>query len=456
VGRAPRRRFGARVALAFAATLATSASIAANAHAYVYFTTGDNGAGSGPIVRANLDGSINNASFIADDGTGISAVAVDGNYIYWTSDYSGVGPAISRANLDGTGIIQKFIALPGAFRYGLAVDGSYIYWSNYQGIGRAPISGGTPDETWLPIGPGVAGVAVDSQSIYWVDLPTNEIGRANLNGSSPTLLINLNLFPGSHANYGLAVDGSYIYWSEQSGPSGVVGRALKADGSGVNQSFVSEPTEPGAASAGLAVDGAHVYWISFSGTASALGIGRANIDGSSPTPNFLTGAWTGTPFGIAVDGLSSTAPPPTTPTVTSINPHAGSISGGTSVVISGTDLTGATAVKFGAKPAVHFTVNSDTQITATAPSSTTPSSVDVTVTTPSGTSPVSAADRFTYDACVVPKLKGKTLKQAKKTLKKADCHLGKVSGQTKGALVKQHPKPGKILPPGSKVDIKLG
>ena len=60
--------------------------------------------------------------------------------------------------------------------------------------------------------------------------------------------------------------------------------------------------------------------------------------------------------------------------------------------------------------------------------------------------------------CVVPKLKGKTLKKAKKLLVKAHCKLGKVTrSKTQGKkVIRQKPGPGKILPAGSKVAIKLG
>ena len=43
------------------------------------------------------------------------------------------------------------------------------------------------------------------------------------------------------------------------------------------------------------------------------------------------------------------------------------IHGGTAVVITGTSLTGATSVSFGGVKAITFTVDSDTQITATVP-----------------------------------------------------------------------------------------
>jgi hypothetical protein len=60
--------------------------------------------------------------------------------------------------------------------------------------------------------------------------------------------------------------------------------------------------------------------------------------------------------------------------------------------------------------------------------------------------------------CVVPKLKGKTLKAAKKALKAADCRLGTVrpKGQKTGKVKKQSPKAGTVLPAGSKVKVTLG
>jgi hypothetical protein len=94
-------------------------------------------------------------------------------------------------------------------------------------------------------------------------------------------------------------------------------------------------------------------------------------------------------------------------TVSSLNPASGPASGGTSVVITGTNFTGATAVQFGSSNATGIIVNSNTQITATA-SAGTAGVTDVTVTTASGTSATTASDRFTYLAAPVLTTTGST------------------------------------------------
>lgn len=83
------------------------------------------------------------------------------------------------------------------------------------------------------------------------------------------------------------------------------------------------------------------------------------------------------------------------PTVTAVSPSAGPTSGGTTVTLTGTNFTGATAVRFGPNNATSFTVNSSTQITAVSPPGAT-GAAPVTVTTPSGTSAVSPAAYFYY------------------------------------------------------------
>lgn len=80
------------------------------------------------------------------------------------------------------------------------------------------------------------------------------------------------------------------------------------------------------------------------------------------------------------------------PVLLSLSPNTGVASGGTTVVINGAGFTGATSVTFGGTSAT-FTVNSDTQITASTP--THPGGVvDVSVITPDGAATKTGAFTF--------------------------------------------------------------
>ncbi|MFF7233174.1 IPT/TIG domain-containing protein [Streptomyces sioyaensis] len=72
------------------------------------------------------------------------------------------------------------------------------------------------------------------------------------------------------------------------------------------------------------------------------------------------------------------------PTLSSVSPNQGPTSGGNTVILTGTNLSGTTEVDFGATPATSFTVLSPTQITAVAPAAVA-GAVDITVTAPGGT-----------------------------------------------------------------------
>ena len=130
----------------------------------------------------------------------------------------------------------------------------------------------------------------------------------------------------------------------------------------------------------------------FSGTCAAP-VCVAGVDDNGPsctgTPASVT--WTsvnGTQYWIRVNGFNSNLaftlnvscvlPPPT---ITSFTPST-ACANLSSVVITGTNFTGATAVTIGGTPAASFVVNSATQITANVGSGTTGT---IAVTTPTGT-----------------------------------------------------------------------
>jgi hypothetical protein len=106
----------------------------------------------------------------------------------------------------------------------------------------------------------------------------------------------------------------------------------------------------------------------------------------------------GTSATSAADQFSYVAAEPA-PTVTKVSPRMGPVGGGTTVAVTGTNFTGATAVKFGSIGAASFAVNSPTSITAVSPAEAA-GTADVTVTTSAGTSAISSADHFKFTPTV--------------------------------------------------------
>ncbi|MGW4771297.1 IPT/TIG domain-containing protein [Nocardia sp. NPDC004278] len=82
--------------------------------------------------------------------------------------------------------------------------------------------------------------------------------------------------------------------------------------------------------------------------------------------------------GGTVDGVAFTYA--AVPTLTTVSPTSGTTAGGTAVTLTGTALTGATAVSFGGTPAISFSVDSASQITAVSPAEAA-GTVLITVTT---------------------------------------------------------------------------
>jgi hypothetical protein len=161
------------------------------------------------------------------------------------------------------------------------------------------------------------------------------------------------------------------------------------------------------------------------------------------------------------------------PTGSSISPTSGPSSGGRSVTIAGSDFAGVSAVDFGGTPAASYSINSEVQVVANSPAAS-QGPIDVTVTTVAGKSATGSADVFTYTAppapvvpaaapvvCVVPKLRNRKLRAAKRALRRRHCRIGKVirkrrkKAPRKAKIIKQRPKPGAIRPAGSKVHVWL-
>jgi hypothetical protein len=156
-------------------------------------------------------------------------------------------------------------------------------------------------------------------------------------------------------------------------------------------------------------------------------------------------------------GFNADVQPP--PTIQWLSPPAsGSVIGGTTVVLHGADFEEATSVMFGEFSAQSFSVNSPSQINAVSPPSESLAKVPITVVTPGGST--TSSGEFTYRGCVVPDIRHRQLRVARKLIKVHRCSMGHIRkrGPAKSKLarvVSQRPPPGAVVAPGAKVSLTL-
>jgi len=303
---------------------------------------------------------------------------------------------------------------------------------------------------------------------------TITVGSVLPPGSTPTEFNGVQTFfntalPEKGANLTSPVSGAIVRWRVQGAGGGPFYlRVLRPNGSGGYMAAgTSNPATPTSSelqtfTANLAVQAGDLIGIDPTNATDKIGV--ADVAGASygiifPPP--FDGATVPPSDAKAGKEIELSAEVQPTPTITSITPDFGPVAGGTSVTITGTDLASASAVKFGTVPAASFKAESETKITAVAPPSATVGAVDVTATTIAGTSTTTRDDRFFYEGCVVPKLKGKKLKNARRMLGRADCKVGKVTRRKAkpskaGKVLSQGTKPGKVLASGSKVNLTVG
>jgi hypothetical protein len=112
---------------------------------------------------------------------------------------------------------------------------------------------------------------------------------------------------------------------------------------------------------------------------------------AAATPNIRVTTPGGTSPVVPADRFTVKAP---APTVTGVTPDWGSVTGGSTVTITGTGLSRTTKVLFGAVAATSFAIVSDSQVTAVSPALTA-GVRNIRIITPSGMSPITPAGGFT-------------------------------------------------------------
>jgi hypothetical protein len=227
-------------------------------------------------------------------GGATGAMALSGQTVYVTDYEAGT---IGVGNVSNGGFARNFIT--GATDPSAVAVGQYIYWTNVGTgptgsgtIGRADLDGQNVNQTFITVGGDPRGLAVDGQYVYWTNDTTGTIGRAKLDGTD----VEQSFITGAGSPNRIAVDGSHIYWSnllidpQTSTFYGTISRA-NLDGTQITPDLVGHT----GTIAGLALDSQHVYWSYDVGG----NLGEANLDGTQANSKFITGV--GSPGSLAVD-----------------------------------------------------------------------------------------------------------------------------------------------------------
>jgi phosphatidylserine/phosphatidylglycerophosphate/cardiolipin synthase-like enzyme len=141
-------------------------------------------------------------------------------------------------------------------------------------------------------------------------------------------------------------------------------------------------------------------------TVSFAGVAATNVNVASAstitatTPSHAAGAVNVTVTNpdtqsvTLTNGFTYNAPPPSAPTISSVTPNSGTVAGGTSVTIAGTNFVTGATLTFGGTAATNVNVANATTITATTPAHAA-GAVNVTVTNPD-TQSATLTNGFTY------------------------------------------------------------
>ncbi len=272
--------------------------------------------------------------------------------LYGTTSSGGTG---------GTGTVFKVVTGSGAI----------TTLASFSGSDGTPAGGLVMDASGNLYGTTTYGGADNAGTVF-------EVAK----GSST--IATLHAFDGTDGSLplgGLIMDASgNLYGTTSSGGAGGEGAVFELSPS------AAAPTVTGISPAAGAMSGGTTVTITGTNLAGATAVMFGNVAATSFTVNSNTQIMATSPAGTAITastvdvtvvtagGTSTTSSADQfayvlPPVITGISPASGPEAGGTTVIITGINLTGATSVNFFGMEmeASSFTVNSATQITATSP-----------------------------------------------------------------------------------------
>jgi hypothetical protein len=202
-------------------------------------------------------GACGTRTVIAKYDNGANGIAVNSGTVYWTvtGDYGQSNGTVMKVSAASDGTDTPVTLASGQGYPGMiAVDGTYVYWTT-QSDGtvmkvRADGTDGAPT-TLASVQSNPWGIAVDATNVYWTNEGNGEVWQLALDGLSPAI----RLASGQNSPQEMAVDGTNVYWTNWYGQT-VMAVAI---GGGIPLTLASG--QPNANC--IAVDATSVYWTNY-------------------------------------------------------------------------------------------------------------------------------------------------------------------------------------------------
>ncbi|MFJ7955793.1 IPT/TIG domain-containing protein [Streptomyces sp. NPDC096319] len=272
------------------------------------------------------------------------AISPDGGraYVVRTADAGGVD-VIDTSSLAVTATIAA-----GDFPdiAGLSPDGGRLYVGNFSSRTVSVIDTASNTVTaTVPVGD-AAGLAVspDGAHVYVADYNDSRLSVIDTATATVTATVPVGSLP---QNVAVSPDGGLVYVANRGGNS------VSVVDTATNTVVATVPTGAGTSGVLADPDGTRVYATNtFVNTMSVIDTATLTVTSTVPTGS--------RPWGLAMGKA-------VLPAVTALTPDRGPSTGGTTVTLTGSHLTGTTAVTFDGTPAGSVTVVDDTTVTATAP-----------------------------------------------------------------------------------------
>jgi hypothetical protein len=196
-------------------------------------------------------------TLVASGEQGPSYVMVDSQAVYW-DDYS--AGLIRKVNLDGTGLTTLAGPAQGVETpLNMAMNPTNVYWpSRFARTIQTVAKNGTGADTLVTGASDPYAVAVDSSFVYWSNYADSTIAKAPLGGGA-AIAVATSFSTPTAGGLAIAVDRANVYWTIQGPPFGPGGQVMFTPIGATGGQGTTLATSPDAT--WLTTDAACVYWV---------------------------------------------------------------------------------------------------------------------------------------------------------------------------------------------------